>query len=139
MSKLGTFGYQGKSHDDLLAALLQMHSDEFPTIVADVRRRPTSRRPEWRAEAIAEAVGLLVSYSIYPALGNMGKTATWERPRDSDATETDLATLAALLAQGNPILLLCYEADAAECHRTEVAAEIARLVGIDPEEVIHLD
>jgi len=137
-AKLYTWGYQGKDHAALLAVLRQIGVEQYPTIVADVRRRPTSRRWEWRPEVIHEAVAPLVRYWCSPELGNVGCTALWERPPETDDTDTTLALLTRLLMQGNSILLLCYEADPAECHRTEVAQEIVRLAGIDPDEVVHL-
>jgi uncharacterized protein (DUF488 family) len=47
----------------------------------------------------------------------------------TDAAQEQLATVADLVKQGRRVALLCLEADSQVCHRSIVAAEVARLTG----------
>ena len=53
----------------------------------------------------------------------------------TDDAQEQLAQLADLVKQGRRVALLCLEADAQVCHRSIVAAEVARLTGA---KVVHL-
>ncbi|MBV8879621.1 MAG: DUF488 family protein [Planctomycetaceae bacterium] len=98
--------------------------------VADIRMRPWSRDPRWRAAGLISRLGR-DHYVGVPALGNVNyKSGGPIAIKDLDAG------LAIVLDQERrgPVVLLCGCAEPASCHRT-VVAEALRKRGSDVEEL----
>ena len=53
----------------------------------------------------------------------------------TEEAQAQLEILASLIREGRRVCLLCFEADAAHCHRTLVANALAKKLGV---EIIHL-
>ncbi len=124
-----TIGYQGASWAGVRAALLAAGI----TRVIDVRDLPLSRRPGFSKRQLASGLAEAgIGYTHLRALGTPPEGRAAHRQRDMasfwrivDArlatTEAALALAeAADLAQAAPVCLLCFEADAATCHRCRV-------------------
>jgi uncharacterized protein (DUF488 family) len=122
-----TVGYQGVDVDTLAAAA---HKAGV-TIVVDTRRHPTSRRPSFRREALRGSLqthGL--RYVSEPLLGVPKKVRPLARSRPwlfRAAYRGVLHRAASVLedtirlAGQETIALLCFEAEAGECHRSLLA------------------
>lgn len=133
-----TIGYEGKSADELIDALLV----NDVRVLIDVRELPISRKRGLSKTALsaaceAEAIG----YVHLKALGNpkairkSGGTA--EEIIDAFRAHLDAAVASgdplvraaldtvALLRRRGPVCLMCYEADETTCHRTVVAERLA--------------
>ena len=146
MPTLHTIGYEKASLDEMIAAL---RAAGVKTII-DVREHPVSRRPGFSKGALSRALAAAgVGYCSVTALGTPkpGQEAAKEGRLDdfhaifaahlaTPAAEAALAAVAGRLAAGEAgLCLLCYERDPAQCHRSLVAAAIARLIAV---EVVHL-
>jgi len=131
---LYTIGYQGRDGDDLIACLIDVGVD----VLADVRERPMSRRPDFRAAALqtrCEDAG--IEYRSFVRLGSTEK----QRDRlkatgDIDGFRKRFRVFAkrhraevvedmANLARTRTIALLCFERLHEECHRSVVADLVA--------------
>ncbi|MBV9852857.1 MAG: DUF488 domain-containing protein [Armatimonadetes bacterium] len=145
MTELYTIGYEGSSQAALFQTLL------FHDIQAllDVRELPQSRKPGLSKTALnLAAAGCGIRYAHIRALGTP-REIRYRRKVDHDAEafrEGFLAHLASqdeamntlvTRAQGERCCLLCYEADACECHRWFVA-ERAREMSGGALTVVHL-
>ena len=128
--KLYTWGYRDRTLEDLLAIIKQHGIRD----VHDVRRNPDFRvQRGWRAEDIGGPIsraccGSIDSWKAYHVaieLGNQGKTAKWKR---GPGATYKLLHVATLMLGFKAVLLLCAERDAAECHRTEVAEALRRIL-----------
>lgn len=140
-----TAGYQGHNIETFLD-LLMSHGVEQ---LIDVRQLPFSRKPDFSKKRLtAHLEGVGIAYTHLPALG------TPKPLRDELRREHDLpaffAAMQALidaqpaalqealeLARARASVLLCFEANHAECHRLVVAQALERLVG-DACQVVHL-
>ncbi|MDP9198843.1 MAG: DUF488 domain-containing protein [Pseudomonadota bacterium] len=128
-----TIGYEGVSLTDFIATLKAHRVRQ----ILDVRELPMSRRKGFSKTALSLALGRAgISYTHERMLG----TPRWLRHRlreDGDiagfrkdfrklltARRPVLDSLAGSLS--GRIALLCYERNAAECHRSLVAAALAR-------------
>lgn len=142
---LWTIGYAETTPDRLVASLLRERID----ILVDVRAVPASRRPGFSKGALAallQAEG--IGYQHLRGLGTpaegraaarVGRLDRFERIfRDHLAgleAQADLAELERLVGDGRRVCLLCLEADPSRCHRSIVAEELSRRLGL---EVRHL-
>ena len=130
---LSTIGYEGKTVDEVLSAL----SSAGVKLLIDVRAVAASRRPGFSKTAFAGALrGQGIDYLHLRALGTpkAGREAARKgRIAEMQAIfEEQLATPEAGLALEQAraaavdqhIALLCFERDAACCHRTVVADRI---------------
>ena len=131
--RLFTIGYSRRSLDEVIGMLREY---EVPVLV-DVRMWASSRfKPEFsknRLAAALEASG--IAYVYLRALGNAGKFSGAGRVVINDP-EHGYPELAALLEHHGSVAIMCLERDPRECHRMDVAVEIARrLPGL---EVMHL-
>src|SRR5215212_1365171 len=132
-----TAGYQGHSIETFLDLLLA-HGIAH---VIDVRQLPFSRKPDFskkRLTAHLAAVG--IAYTHLAALGTP-KPLRDQLRREHDFPAFFAAMQAIIdaqpealhealaLARARPAVLLCFEANYAECHRLVVAQAIERLVG----------
>ena len=134
-----TIGYQGAG---IAAFVATLKSAGVGTLI-DVRDAPWSRRPEYAKRALAEALEAGgIQYLHLKGLGNPkpGRDAAragdietfhaiFHAQMETAAARGDLAT-AGELAAGGAICLMCYERDAAQCHRSIVAQRLGEATGL---------
>lgn len=129
-----TLGYEGLSAEGLFGALEEAHIE---TLV-DVRERPQSRKPGFSKNALARRAAQ--SGRGYVHIGALGtppatreafrKDGDWaqmrrEYLRHLKGQGESLAQLKGLIGAGR-CALLCYERDAADCHRSILCAELEK-------------
>jgi uncharacterized protein (DUF488 family) len=126
---LMTIGYEGRTSGELLSALVQADV----TALVDVRLTPLSRKPGLSKRPLANQLEQAnIRYVHMPALGNprenrdafrQGVTQSRTRfralLRTPDAQEA-LGELRSLVYERR-VVLLCFEHDAATCHRLIVS------------------
>jgi uncharacterized protein (DUF488 family) len=144
MRQLATIGYEGASPTDFDAALTAAGVDT----VVDVRAVALSRKAGFSKTALAERLREQgFEYVHLRGLGDpkpgreaarAGDMALFKRIFGAHMTtpdaQSDLAKLRALASARN-IALLCYEADAAGCHRAIVASQVANSGNLS---IVHL-
>jgi len=134
-----TIGYEHATVAGFQDALREAKID----LLVDIRAVASSRRPGFAKTALAanaNAVG--AEYLHLRALGTPadGRAAAragkpeemkviFRKQLATDDAQEQLATVADLVTQGRRVALLCLEADAQVCHRSIVAAEVAKLTG----------
>ncbi len=136
-SRLLTIGYEGRTLESYLNALLQASV----TVLCDVRRNAISRKYGFSKNTLAKACdGVGIRYEHLPELGIESQQRrglesqadfdalfrTYEReslPRQGGA----LAKIRAWLRFGESVALTCYEREADQCHRHCVAAELGQV------------
>jgi len=144
MRRLFTIGYEGKTPDEFLGELEAAGIE----LLIDVRAVAASRRPGFSKTALANSVRergidyLHLRPLGTPAAGReaarKGRTAEMRKiyAGQLETPEAELAMEQVLEAASEQrAALLCYEADAAGCHRTMLAE---RMVARTPFEVIDL-
>ena len=135
-----TLGYEGR---DAKAVFGILQSAGIRTLL-DVRLRPQSRRPGLSKSRLAQKCDELgITYVHDRDLGTPREMM--DRVKSGDGYDEEiheeyrrylLSTQAAALksaaglALSSSICLLCYEADAGDCHRSIVAEELARQTGL---------
>ena len=134
---LFTAGYQGHNIETFLDLLVSHGVEQL----IDVRQLPFSRKPDFskkRLTAHLQSVG--IAYTHLAALGTP-KLLRDELRRAHDFPAFFAAMQAIIdaqpavlqealeLARARPSVLLCFEANYAECHRLVVAQAIERLAG----------
>lgn len=135
-SAIFTIGYEGRSPDDLFRSLVAAGV----TMLIDSRWRPQSRKAGFSKSALQrECARRGIEYRHERDLGTPPEIMRHFRETgdyDWDAYQEFLRTKAttvdsvAGVARRASICLLCYELDAAQCHRRFVAQELAsRLKG----------
>ena len=139
-----TIGYQNRTVDDLVDTL---RAAEVKALV-DVRLTPLSRKPGLSKNGLATRLREVgIDYLHLPALGNprdnrdayrRGDEAAVAKYRDVLRTPEGQAALDQLvrLATQKRVALMCFEHDAAECHRSMVADALMRAETIS--QVVHL-
>ena len=136
--QLATIGYEGKTLDEFLAEL----SEAGVTLLVDVRAVAASRRPGFSKTALAGALKeRAIDYVHLRALGTPkeGREAARKgRIADMHAIyEQQLQTTEAQLAleqadaaaREQYVALLCFEKDAACCHRALIAKRLTEKGG----------
>lgn len=131
--RLFTIGYSKRSIGEFIG-MLREHS---VPVLADVRLWAGSRfKPEFsknRLTVALEEAG--IAYVHLKALGNEGKFTGAGRVVLHDPEE-GFATLTGLLERNESVAVMCLERNVNECHRMDVAVEMARRIpGL---EVTHL-
>ena len=135
---LATIGYEGASLSAVIGKLKKAGVD----LVIDVRAIAASRRPGFSKTILGESLAEAgIGYRHLRALGtpkagreaaHAGRTAEmhgiYEGHLEEPAAQAELAAAIELAAAG-PCALLCYEADAAKCHRAIVANRIRDKLG----------
>lgn len=133
---LYTVGYEGLEIDEF-TQFLKRHKIQ---VVADLRKNPVSRKRGFSKRRLAEALALKrIGYQHFPQLGT--PTAWRKLAKEKKITrremfqryerevlprgEPDLRLLSALLREKR-VALLCYEAEAGDCHRTHVSRRLRR-------------
>lgn len=133
--ELFTIGYEGRT----LPQLVRLLRDAGVRRLVDVRERPASRKQGFSAVPLFDALRKAgIAYESDRALGNPKELRDeWKNGSRREAKaryrrmlrngrRTRVETLIAL-AKIEPVAILCYEHEAEECHRSLIAAEIARL------------
>ena len=134
-----TIGYERARLADFVATLRAAGVE----VLIDVREAPWSRRPEYAKRALGAALAEHgVGYLHLRGLGNpkpghdaarAGHVATYHAifhaQLETGAARADLAA-AADLARTRAVCLMCYERDAARCHRSIVAERLAAATGL---------
>lgn len=129
-----TVGYERRDGEELMSVL----RDQGVRALADVRQRPMSRKPDFRATALKGfCVEAGIEYQPWPMLGStveqrdqllasgdFRKFATQFRAYAIKTMGPDLQRLAES-AKRTPTALLCYERLHEDCHRSVVADLIA--------------
>jgi uncharacterized protein (DUF488 family) len=132
---LFTIGYEGRALDELIAILASNKVDR----VIDVRDLPLSRRRGFSKTPLGSALaGAGIEYVHMREAGN-----PYRKLKDSIARDELLAKYRAHIkrapaavanvadqARGHRVALLCYEADAAHCHRSLLAPRVAKLLAV---------
>ena len=132
---LYTIGYEGSSIDDFIETLINVEIDHL----IDIRDVPASRKPGFSKSTLSERLfGSGISYTHLRALGDPpeGRAAmrAGNRAKFLEIFGERLATQEAKLAlerlltiakQGSAVLL-CFERNPADCHRTIVARELEK-------------
>ena len=135
---LATIGYEGRGLEEYFNILVR----NGVQTLCDVRKNPISRKYGFSKSTLEKACkGTGITYCHLPQLG----IPSHERERlecqdDYDnlfaryrktilVQEADTITaLANRIAGGERIVLTCFERDPAQCHRTQVAAAVARVL-----------
>lgn len=126
MPTIWTIGYEQATQDAVIAALVGAGVQ----VLADIRYLPLSRRPGFSKSSLAAAAREAgIDYRHIKPLGTPAEGRAAARRGDHEALANiyagqlelpeALAAMAALrdLAGEKRVALLCYERDAAECHR----------------------
>lgn len=138
--EVATVGYQGATVHTFLDALRNAGVD----LLVDVRAVASSRRPGFSKSALAANLqGAGIDYLHFRDLGTpaAGRRAARAGRHDemrgiflrhlkTHEAQAELHALADIVRGGRRVCLLCFEADAAHCHRTIVAESLADLVPI---------
>jgi uncharacterized protein (DUF488 family) len=125
-----TVGYERRDGDELMGVL----RDHGIKALADVRQRPISRKPDFRATALREFCEVAgIEYQPWPMLGSTdeqrdelqasGNFKAFAQKFKAYAKRTldhDLQNLA-LSVTRIPTALLCYERLHEDCHRSVIA------------------
>jgi uncharacterized protein (DUF488 family) len=134
--RIHTIGYQQRTGDDLAQALLAARVE----FLVDVRAVPMSRKPDFRKNRLAaliEEIG--IKYVGMPGLGTpkflrdkLARDSNYEEffERFHDHLKSVQAQIESLarLTDRRRVSLLCFERDPAECHRSAIADQVAKLL-----------
>jgi len=143
---LQTAGYEGASISEFVAALV---SAGVHTVI-DVRATPVSRKRGFSKRALGKALAAYgIGYVHTPALGcprcireEYRASGDWLRYTEQYVAylNEQASALHDILerARAESCCLICFEADASRCHRSLVAAAVAR-IGDGQVDVRHLD
>jgi uncharacterized protein (DUF488 family) len=137
---LATIGYQAATVAGVLGALRKARVE----LLVDVRAVTSSRRPGFAKSALAAHLAEAgIDYLHLRGLGTPAEGRAAARAGHHDAlrdiygahlrtpaAKADLAALADLVRSGRRACLLCFEADPAHCHRSLVAAALARQLSL---------
>lgn len=144
MDALSTIGYEGASQEQFLAALRAQGAD----LLLDVREAPVSRRPEFARKALAAAV--TDAGMAYRHQGRLGAPKPLrERLRQGGCSRDEFfAAYAVHLAGQHDLLdalatepcghvvLMCYERDVRECHRSVVSRALEERTGLTAQHLV---
>lgn len=132
-----TLGYEGRSAEEVVSSLKQAGVE----MLLDVRYRPASRKAGLSKTPLSEALAERgIGYHHNRALGTPPEILKKERETGEYDWEAYQAFLdeqdealeeAAEIIRESRTCLLCYEADAQECHRRFVADKLSALTGSD--------
>jgi len=130
-----TIGYERLSFDELFSLL----KGAGVRCLIDVRIRPWSQVPDYRKETLEEKLGeyedvqgYAIKYISMPSLGNPYKDAGWkEEYRHMISVKNDELDMLRRNILKCPSVLMCYEKDPADCHRSILAEIIKKRYGLD--------
>lgn len=132
---LFTIGYEGRALDELIAILAANKIDR----VIDIRELPLSRRRGFSKTPLGTALGGAgIEYVHMRQAGNPYRKLKDAIPRDEllakyathIAGAPDAVEQVAETARGHRAALLCYEAQAEQCHRSLLAPRVAQLLRV---------
>lgn len=136
---LYTVGYQDRSIDEVLGALLRRSVRRL----IDVRARPRSRRYGFDGRELARLCEhLQIDYQHLPELGRVPGPWPARAPRERAEgcarlrhgrpvpPEEAVTTLAAAIQRGGATALLCAEADPAACQRADIAQALSEAAAV---------
>jgi uncharacterized protein (DUF488 family) len=140
MSRLATIGYERATLDDVIDRLKRAGVK----IVVDIRAVASSRRPGFSKTTLAASLDEAgIGYLHLRALGTpkAGRQAAragrvqemreiYEAHLREPEAQLALAE-AAEITRERPAALLCYEAEAGDCHRSIVGARLRDMIGCD--------
>jgi uncharacterized protein (DUF488 family) len=135
MPKIFTIGYQGETLGGFFEKLAAAGAHR----IIDVRNNPFSRKPGFSKKALALALARRrIDYFHFPALGvpkdkrqNIKTPAARKKVFDYyekrllPAADQDQKEALRLIRE-KPSALLCFEKDPADCHRSRLAAALAK-------------
>lgn len=140
MKRLATIGYEGRS----LAQVIDRLQGAGVRTVIDVRAVSGSRRPGFSKTMFAASLSEAgIAYVHLRALGTpklgreaarSGRIAEMRHIFEAHLEEPEAQAqilMAAQIATKSPSALLCYESDAARCHRRVVAEHLVARVGFE--------
>jgi uncharacterized protein (DUF488 family) len=141
MTVVATIGYQGATMDGVLRTLTEAGVE----LLVDVRAVAGSRRAGFSKTPLAANLrGAGIEYLHLRGLGTpaAGRAAAKAGRHDEMRrifrehlggleARAELEALADIVQGGRRVCLLCFEADAAHCHRSLVAAALGDLVPIE--------
>jgi uncharacterized protein (DUF488 family) len=134
-AKLFTIGYEGATPEELIQTLKKNHVQ----CVVDLRKNPISRKRGFSKRLLGESLhAKKIEYMHLPGLGT---PTEWRKSEKAGLITRekmfrdyvkkvipqhpeDLETLRKQMHRQN-VAILCYEADATDCHRSFVAKELA--------------
>jgi hypothetical protein len=116
-----TFGTQKRGLDELVA-----EAEGRDAVVLDVRYRAASRVADWNKARMSAALG--ERYRHARAFGNLNYKKHGA-PIDLADPEAGVAEARAILDAGQSVILVCYEEDPADCHRSTVATLLKSQLG----------
>ena len=129
LAAIYTTGYEGESIDEFVEKLLNVQVD----ILVDVRKLPLSRKKGFSKTPLRTALSTKgIDYHHYPELGMPDHLRKLRHDLDDNGPildaydsllpqhETTVAALAELATQ-KTVCLMCFEADATQCHRSRLA------------------
>jgi uncharacterized protein (DUF488 family) len=145
MKTIATIGYEGATMPRFLEALREGKVN----LLVDVRAVTSSRRPGFSKNQLAAHLAEAgIDYLHLRGLGTpadgraAAKSGRFDELRriytqhlETTDARVDLESLADLVRSGRHVCLLCFEADAAHCHRSMVAEALNEIV---PVKVRHL-
>lgn len=132
-----TVGYESRDGEELMSIL----SDQDVKSLADIRQRPISRKPDFRAaalKALCEQAG--IEYQAWSCLGStVEQRENLKSSGDMDAFEAEFRDYAkrvmsadldrlAKAVEKKPTALLCYERVHEHCHRKIIAELVAERI-----------
>lgn len=135
--ELYTVGYEGLDVDEFTLFLKKKKIQ----VIADLRKNPVSRKKGFSKHKLAEQLALKkIAYVHFRALGTPTEWRKLEKEGKMTRRKMFEDYVAKIIPQGKEeiktlremmkekrVALLCYEADATDCHRSFVAKEIYRL------------
>ncbi|MGD9790714.1 MAG: DUF488 family protein [Phycisphaerales bacterium] len=129
-----TIGYEQRDGESLISALV----DNGVNYLADIRERPMSRKPDFRASALrGYCESASIQYENWPTLGSTesqreklhetGNFSAFERSFRKHAVKnmSDPIDKLSRIAKKKVVALLCYERSHDECHRGVVSEMLA--------------
>lgn len=119
-----TFGYGNRKNYEQFLEYLKQYRVNF---VIDVRMTPRAWSRKWYGDKLQEFCEAHdVKYISKTALGNTSGKQNWIPPNLEEA-DTALREVAKLAEKGT-VLLLCAEMKPHQCHRTDVASRLIKLI-----------
>lgn len=132
MAELFTIGYEGKELGDFLA-ILEAHGVKR---VVDIRELPLSRRRGFSKTPLGAALATVgIEYVHLREAGNpyrklVDRSELLASYRAHLRSSRAVVTHVAEAIGRTPSALLCFEADAATCHRSVLAPKVAKKLGL---------
>ena len=141
MTAVFTIGYQESTPDAVIGTL----QSAGVALLVDVRAVAASRRPGFSKRQLAAGVATVgIDYLHLRGLGTpadgrlAARTGRYEEMRRifdahlaSEFATAELDELAALVASGKPLCLLCFERHADHCHRRILGERLAERLGVE--------